>query len=161
MSSETIRNRFSESKRAFTEEELNYLTVLDGINHYAIGVEEARHATRGVGLIRMVRSSTLETEAEIAITLIDEYQGMGLGTLLLNLMILACHERGIETLSFTFLPSNEGILKLIQRAGKVFHLPSNHDSTHVCLKMSTLNLVPLKNEAQRIIAVLSDYPYAL
>src|SRR5690606_37675640 len=57
MSPESIRNRFSGSKRDFSEQELQYLTVLDGQNHYAIGVEERDHLKRGVAIIRMVRSS--------------------------------------------------------------------------------------------------------
>lgn len=117
MSPETIRNRFLGSKREFSDKELEYLTKLDGWNHYAIGVEERDRHHRGVAVIRMVRSSHSETEAEIAVTIIDEYQRMGLGSFLINLIILAAMERKIEKLSFTFLPQNEAIVKLINKAG--------------------------------------------
>lgn len=117
MSPESIRQRFLGSKREFSDRELEYLTVLDGWNHYAIGVEERVQLKRGVAVIRLVRSSHDETEAEIAITIIDEYQRMGLGTYLMNLIILAAKERKIEKLSFTFLPQNEAIVKLITKAG--------------------------------------------
>lgn len=117
MSPETIRNRFLGSKREFSDKELEYLTKLDGWNHYAIGVEERDKHHRGVAVIRLVRSSHSETEAEIAVTIIDEYQKLGLGTFLINLIILAAMERKIETLSFTFLPQNEAIVKLINKAG--------------------------------------------
>lgn len=53
MSHESIRNRFMGSKRELSEKELNYLTSLDGINHFALGVEEADAPHRGVGVIRM------------------------------------------------------------------------------------------------------------
>lgn len=151
MSSTTIRNRFSGSKREFTESELQYLTVLDGINHYAIGIEEARYTNRGVGLVRMVRSSTDSSEAEIAITLIDEYQNMGLGTFLLNLMVLAASERGINALSFTFMPSNEGIYKLIRRIGPIHQIPASHDDTHVKIFISELDLEEKRDNLGKVL----------
>lgn len=117
MSHESIRNRFMGSKKEFTEKELDYLTSLDGWNHYALGVEEADDPHRGVGVIRMVRSEMKPDEAEVAITIIDQYQRIGLGTFLLDLIILAAYERDIKNLSFTFFPQNEGIVKLIEKKG--------------------------------------------
>lgn len=134
MSHETIRNRFMGSKKEFTEKELDYFTSLDGLNHYALGVEEAEGQRRGVAVIRMVRSGTVSTEAEVAITIIDEYQRMGLGSLLLDLLYLAARERGIETFSFTFLPTNEGIVKLIRKKGAP-SLLRGHDSVRMLLKL--------------------------
>lgn len=117
MSHESIRNRFMGSKKEFTEKELDYLTSLDGWNHYALGVEENEGAHRGVAVIRMVRSGEDSTLAEVAITIIDEYQRIGLGSLLLDLIFLAAKERGIKRFSFTFLPQNEGIIKLVAKKG--------------------------------------------
>lgn len=117
LSNQSIRNRFGGSKREFSNEELHYLTELDGINHYAIGIEETLTPHRGVGIVRMVRSSEDQEEAEIALILIDEYQGKGLGNLLMDLMTLAAWERGIRKFSFTFLPHNKAIQGLIKKLG--------------------------------------------
>lgn len=137
MSAESIRNRFMGSKKAFTEKELDYLTSLDGWNHYALGVEEATGDHRGVAVIRMVRSEHDPSEAEVAITIIDEYQRMGLGTYLLDLMIEAAKEREISKFSFTFLPQNEAITKLIHRRGTPV-IEKSHDSVRMVIQITSM-----------------------
>lgn len=137
MSAESIRNRFMGSKKAFTEKELDYLTSLDGWNHYALGVEEAFGEQRGVAVIRMVRSEADPREAEVALTIIDEYQRIGLGTYLLDLMIQAAREREITTFSFTFLPQNEGIIKLIHKYGNP-ETERSHDSMRMVIQITRI-----------------------
>ncbi len=144
MSSESIRNRFSGSKKEFSAQELKYLTELDGWNHYAIGIEEREGPERGIAVVRLVRSSTLSTEAEIAITIIDEYQKIGLGGLLMDCIILAAIERNIETLSFSFMPQNEGIIKLIERSGKPIQGPHTKDSIQLFIDLKTIDVKKIK-----------------
>lgn len=150
LSHESVRNRFMGSKKEFTEKELDYFTSVDGINHYAIGVEEAEGQHRGVGVIRMVRSGTVATEAEVAVTIIDEYQRIGLGSLLLDLLCLAARERGIDTFSFTFLPTNEGIVKLIRKKGAP-SLLRGHDSVRMLLKLDDVKAQELKARVQSVL----------
>ncbi len=150
MSHESIRNRFMGSKKEFTEKELDYFTSVDGINHYALGVEEAEGQHRGVGVIRMVRSGSDPTEAEVAITIIDEYQRMGLGSLLLDLLYFAARERGIRAFSFTFLPSNEGIVKLIRKKGAPALL-RGHDSVRMLLGLDGVKENELKARVRSVL----------
>jgi GNAT superfamily N-acetyltransferase len=139
MSPESIRNRFLGSKRDFSEQELKYLTVLDGWNHYAFGVEELEGKRRGVAVIRLVRSSFDIYEAEVAITIIDEYHKIGLGTLLIDCIILAAKERAIRKLSFTFLPQNEAIMRLISKAGVPIHGPQFKDYVQMFLDIEAMD----------------------
>lgn len=149
LSSASIRNRFLGLKREFTEKELHYLTVLDGHNHYAIGIEETDERNRGVAIVRLVRSSHLETEAEVAVTIIDEYQKKGLGTLLLQLLVLAALERNIDTLSFTFLPQNDGIVKLIHKIGKPRRGEQNRDYEQLFLDLKKLDIEDIEEKIKR------------
>lgn len=139
LSSESIRNRFMGSKKKFTPEELSYLTELDGWNHSALGVMESSGARRGVGIIRMVRSSQNPAEAEVAITIIDEYQKRGLGTILLSFMILAAKEREIHQLSFTYFPQNQGIEKLLRKVGSIQVGALTPDTKQVLMKIDALS----------------------
>lgn len=157
MSPETIRYRFLGSKRDFSERELQYLTVLDGWNHYAIGIEEREKLKRGVGIVRMVRASHSETEAEIAITIIDEYQKMGLGTFFLDLIMLAAWERKIETLSFTFLPQNEAIAKLINRAGTPIPGPHNQDYVQLFLDLKAVDMNGIKTRLAKTLPSIDTF----
>jgi hypothetical protein len=100
----------------------------------------------------MVRSSEDPTQAEVAISMIDEYQKMGLGMLLLNLIALAAIERGITRLSFTYLPQNEGIVRLINRMGTPVPGPHTKDFVQMFLDVSN-------NEVTRILKRLTaDLP---
>jgi GNAT superfamily N-acetyltransferase len=158
MSSTTIRNRFLGSKKEFSDIELEYLTTLDGWNHYALGIEETKDFKRGVALIRLVRSSTFYQEAEVAITIIDQYQRQGLGLLLLRLLILAAHEREITLLSFTFLPSNEAILKLIRSAGTPVPGHSGHDIAQYYLDLKIIDMEHVKAELALTLPEIDNFP---
>lgn len=157
MSPESIRNRFLGSKREFSDQELQYLTTLDGWNHYAIGIEEREKLKRGVGLIRLVRSSHSATEAEIAITIIDEYQKLGLGSFLLNLVILAALEREIELLSFTFLPQNDAIIKLVKRAGIPIQGAHNQDYVQLFLDLKKTDVEAIKSQLRSTLPMIDTF----
>lgn len=144
MSAASIRQRFHGGKRDFTNLELDYLTTFDGINHYALGVLDEGNLDIGVAVIRMVRSKLESELAEVAITVIDAYQKQGLGSILLDLIILAAQERGIEKLSFSFLPDNDGIVRLISRKGKPIPGNSNKDSKEYLLDLTVMNLADIE-----------------
>lgn len=150
MSHESIRNRFMGSKKEFTEKELDYLTSLDGLNHYALGVEEADGLHRGVAVIRMVRSESDPLEAEVAITIIDEYQKKGLGSFLLDLIILAAQERQVTKFSFTFFPQNDAIIRLVRKKGSPVVI-RGHDSVRMILSSEEIDLNSLKTRVQLVL----------
>lgn len=157
MSPESIRYRFLASKREFTDQELQYLTTLDGWNHYAIGVEERNAAKKGVAVVRMVRSSLDPVEAEVAITIIDEYQNKGLGLFLLQLMVLAASEREISRFSFSYLPQNEAIIKLISKLGPVRSGPHTKDYVQVYQDLATINLRDVKSRLLPILPSIETF----
>lgn len=117
MSRDSIRHRFFGHKNGFTEKELKHLTEVDGNDHFAFGIVEDEGTEKGVAIVRMVRDDLLGTEAEVAISIIDEYQKFGLGTLLMHVCIVAASERGIKLLRLTYLPDNQGIYKLVRKFG--------------------------------------------
>ena len=145
MSAVSIRNRFLGSKKEFSEAELEYLSNLDGTNHYAIGIEERDKPFRGIAIARMVRTVSNIPEAEVAITIIDEYQAIGLGTFLMRMMVLAAAERSVERLSFTFLPQNAGIFKLINKIGPVTKTSKSMDYVQYCIDLKQVNLQEIKS----------------
>jgi GNAT superfamily N-acetyltransferase len=156
MSPASIRQRFHGSKREFTEKELASLTVLDGENHLALGLLKGG-AQLGIGVIRMVRSSTDHSEAEVAITVIDAHQRQGLGSFLLDLVLLAAWERGIRCLSFTFLPDNEGVLRLVARKGPSQRGKCDKDSTQLLLGLDHSVLEAAKARLLPYLPVIGTY----
>lgn len=146
LSSETIRHRFLGTKKEFSSTELEYFTNLDGWNHYAIGIEERDPPHRGIATARLVRSALDPVEAEIAITIIDDYQCIGLGTLLMQLIVLAASEREIQRLSFTFMPQNEGIIKLIHHIGPTRINSASADCVQLFMNVNEIELEKIKSQ---------------
>lgn len=157
MSPESIRNRFLGSKRDFSEQELQYLTVLDGWNHYAFGIEEAEGTKRGVAIVRLVRASHSDKEAEVAVTIIDDYQRLGLGTFLVNVIILAAKEREIERLSFSFLPQNDSIVRLIARVGTPIPGVYNQDYVQVFLDIKNYSVEEIKSRLLKTLPEIGTF----
>jgi RimJ/RimL family protein N-acetyltransferase len=117
LSPESIRRRFFGPRRALSELELHRLTALDGWNHYAIGAcaRGDDWAPEGIGVARFARTSEASSTAELAITVVDAYQGRGIGRQLVSRLIDAAIVRGIRELHAIILPDNAAIIGLLQR----------------------------------------------
>jgi GNAT superfamily N-acetyltransferase len=100
--------RFFSSKPRLTDKELERLTEIDGINHFAIGavLRNGQGEEEGLGTARFIRIDKEPEVAEPAVAVLDDYQGRGLGTLLLQRLVAAAHERGILRFRSSILADN-------------------------------------------------------
>ncbi len=96
LSMESRYHRFFTAKKCLTENDLVFLTEVDGTDHFAIGaaIEQDGHLL-GVGAARVIRLGDRPEVGEPAVTVIDEMQGKGLGHLLFLRLVAAARERGI------------------------------------------------------------------
>jgi hypothetical protein len=157
MSPETIRNRFMGSKSGFTEPELTRLTQLDGITHYALGLEHEGKRTDGIAVARIYRNPQDPKTADVGIIFVDEFQKMGLGTIMAKLLILAAIERGIERLSFSYLPQNLGIVKLVKGIHRPEVLTEGADGAVMILNLKELCVPQLKSELSPLLPEIENY----
>ena len=108
--------RFMTPKARLTERELRYLTEVDGVNHFAMGAIRrhlmAKH--EGVGSARFGRVAGEANTAEPAVTVLDEYQGKGLGTVLLQRLIEAAWERDIRWFRSELLAENVASKRMME-----------------------------------------------
>jgi GNAT superfamily N-acetyltransferase len=120
LSSTARYTRFLGPKSALSDDELHYLCDLDQENHFAIGAlrgdgdgdgEPAKPV--GLGIARFVRLPDPPNTAEAAITVADEVQHQGLGTLLFLRLVAAAAERGIERFRCEVLAGNAAMTALI------------------------------------------------
>jgi GNAT superfamily N-acetyltransferase len=95
---------------------LRYLTDVDHRDHEALGaLDHARGG--GVGIARYVRDREDPHAAEIAVTVIDGWQGRGLGTeLLARLSERACQE-GIRRFTAAVAADNAAMTGLLRNLG--------------------------------------------
>ncbi|HUO46943.1 MAG TPA: GNAT family N-acetyltransferase [Acidimicrobiia bacterium] len=114
LSENSRRLRFMTPIESLSRSQLSYLTEIDHRNHLAWG---ALVEGDPVAVARVVRLTHDPAEAELAITVVDDYQRRGLGRLLLELMAELCRHIGIQRFVFEALPENEGIVRLLKNYG--------------------------------------------
>lgn len=120
LSSASRYQRFMTSMNALPDNYLSYLTDIDYIHHFAVGAaidDPARFDIKGIGIARFIALPDTDREAELAITVLDEAQGQGLGYILMDVLLRAASERGYKALRAEVLPTNDGMQKLAQHYG--------------------------------------------
>jgi GNAT superfamily N-acetyltransferase len=111
--------RFLTDKKALSATELRYFTNIDHRDHEALGALD--HADgRGVGIARYVRDADDPRAAEIAITVIDDWQGRGLGTELLARLSDRARQEGIRRFTALVSAHNVAMTGMLQNiSGKL------------------------------------------
>jgi RimJ/RimL family protein N-acetyltransferase len=114
MSEESRYARFLYSMSEATGEQLEYFTRVDGTNHVAV-IALSSDEDRGLGAARLIRDPSDPTSAEFAITIVDDAQGLGLGTALLDLLMDEAREVGIERVTAQIHNTNWKIRRLMRK----------------------------------------------
>jgi len=116
LSPETSRRRFFTVRYQLSERELDELTLMDGVRRYAVGASVATQAggVDGVGVARYARDADDPRVAELALLVVDAYQGRGVGRTLLARLATAALERGIRCFRGLVLVDNDPMLRLLR-----------------------------------------------
>jgi GNAT superfamily N-acetyltransferase len=111
---------------------LGQLSDLDGVNRLAIAAFDPDRPSEvgtddgaGIGVGRYVRTD--DRTAELALALIDEYHGRGIGRVLLASIVVAADVHGIVTLQAYVLPNNVAMLAMMIGLGAFDHSDGAHD----------------------------------
>jgi GNAT superfamily N-acetyltransferase len=107
-----------------TPEMLRAFTEVDYVDHFAYVALVPGGAEPGIGVARYVRSATDHRVAEAAVTIVDEFQGRGLGTLLLEALGAVALEHGIRRFSGLALADNAAIRDVLEGLGATVHFDS-------------------------------------
>ena len=105
--------RFLGAKTALSAAELRYLTDVDHHDHEAISALSATDG-RGVGIARYIRDADDPQAAEIAVTVVDDCQGRGLGTELLSRLSGRARHAGIHRFTALVADDNVAMAALLQ-----------------------------------------------
>ena len=118
LSPESRRLRFFLPPSDLDARQLDYLTNLDYDGHFAwaaFAIDEPGQP--GIGVARYVREDADPHKAEAAVTVLDAYQGRGLGTLLLVLLAERASTKGVRTFVLHVLWDNVGVVDPLRELG--------------------------------------------
>lgn len=143
--------RFLAPTPELTEEMVSRLLDVDHHDHEAIiAIEEA--TGEGLGVARYVRSPTRPDAAEVAVTVIDDWQGRGLGTLLLELLSARAREEGIRTFTALMLAANQEMMDLLARLAPVRIVDRGTGTVEIEVPIPDVGLAPALRKLLKISA---------
>ncbi len=115
---ESRYRRFLATKKRLTSRELVLLTEVDHHDHEALGAVEPQRG-RGLGVARYVRHAPGSEGAEVAVAVVDAWQGRGLGWALLSRLARRAGAEGVTHFCARLFAYNTAMLTLFRRLGRV------------------------------------------
>lgn len=132
VSTESLYRRFFAVKRNFSDKEVDFFLNVDFEKHVALVVvleESGRPTIVGGGRYVVVRPGT----AELAFAVVDQYQGLSIGTVLIRHLMAIARTAGLAHLVADVLPGNAPMLKVFERSGVPVGMRREGESVHVSL----------------------------
>jgi GNAT superfamily N-acetyltransferase len=118
--------RFHTAIQDLSEEQLDYLTLVDHVDHEAIVALDLDDLdVPGIGVARYIRQPDEPDVAEAAITVADEYHGQGAGTMLLGALASRARRNGITMFRNYVLEHNRAMLEVFDHLGASRHLETD------------------------------------
>jgi len=130
LSSHSVYMRFLGYKSALTETELDHLTHQHPHEHLALGIEVSEQGeSRGIGIARyQLVEGSQPAIAEMGVVVMDQYHGLGGGTLLLRQLCHEARQNEICCLRGELLATNLPVLAVLKGFNPRFE-PGNDEDT--------------------------------
>lgn len=117
LSQKSIYYRFFGLKHSLNQAELTRLTRIDFVDHVAlVATLRDDRRERVIGVAQCIRCAD-RTRAEVAFAVIDQHQGRGIGTLLLEHLSRLARGAGIVELQADVLGENNRMLEVFAKSG--------------------------------------------
>ena len=138
LSVETRFHRFLATVPHLSEALLDHLVdEVDGIDHIALGLVVIDDDNVGVpvGVARIIRYRDDPTAADVAVTVLDEWQGRGVASALLA-ELMRQRPVGVTRLITTVTSDNEASLAMLRRLGATTTTPAGINRLDVAVDLS-------------------------
>ena len=151
LSPDSRYRRFLVPVAELSEATVRYLTEIDHHDHEAmIALDE--QAGEGIGVARYVRDPDHPDVAEVAVTVIDDWQGRGLGTLLLEVISARARAEGIRRFTALMLAANKEMMDLLQELDPVRIVDRELGTVEIEVPIPAIGLAPALRKVIRIAA---------
>ncbi|MGH2808057.1 MAG: GNAT family N-acetyltransferase [Actinomycetota bacterium] len=120
LSPQSRYRRFFRAIDHLSDKQLAYLTEVDFKDHYAwVALDPSDEECPGIGVARWIRAHDDPTAAEAAVTVVDAYQHIGIGTALMFLAGRSAIENGIRAIRVNALGDNKAVSEMLKDLGVV------------------------------------------
>jgi GNAT superfamily N-acetyltransferase len=124
--------RFFSPKRRISEQDLSSLTEIDFLRNVTlVATMSIQGAERIVGLGQYVLDDDRSRRAQLACSVVDAYQGRGIGALLIKHVVGIARARGVSEFAADVLGDNHTMLQLLTKSGLATHLSTQAGVVHV------------------------------
>jgi GNAT superfamily N-acetyltransferase len=141
LSDESRYRRFLTTISQLSGEMVRYLTEIDHHDHEAMIALDERSG-EGIGVARYVRNRERPDTAEVAVTVVDEWQGRGVGTLLLEVICGRAREEGIKTFTALMLATNQEMMDVFRGLGPVRIVDQDTGTVEIEMPIPTIGVPP-------------------
>jgi L-amino acid N-acyltransferase YncA len=117
LSKESRYRRLLTHKDSLPPDELAYLVDVDHRDHEAI-IAIDPSTGEALGVARYIRSEADQEVAEVAVTVVDDWQQRGLGRALLAFLTYRARREGVRKFSAFVMSENPGAVKLFADVGR-------------------------------------------
>ena len=131
---QSLQRRFFVAKRGFSEREIAFFMNIDFIKHVALialAEEDGRKTIIGGGRYIVTEPG----RAEVAFVVIDDYQGQGIGTLLMRHLAALARKSGLAALVADVLPENTAMRKVFGKFGFQARRGNDPQVVHLVLEL--------------------------
>ena len=160
LSARSRYTRFLHSITRLSERDVRQFTEVDQLNHIAWGALDLTHKEAfPVGVARCIRLDDEPVAAEIAVTVVDSHQKLGLGTILLGVVAYNAAQHGIERFDATVISDNRRMIGLFSELDATVH-PASGGVLELTLPIHTYATeypdTPTGTAFKRVYALLND-----
>ena len=135
LSARSRQLRFLTAKPRLRESELRTLAEVDQHDHVAI-VAISTATGRPIGVGRFVRDAKQRDSADVALAVVDAWQGRGIGTQLAHALVERALEVGVRRFTLVMQPDNHAVLRLLHRwAGAVTWLDDDPQTLELAVDL--------------------------
>jgi GNAT superfamily N-acetyltransferase len=138
LADETIYSRVFAPKKDLSDKELKQLTEVDFDRTVALVVtlsSDGREKIIGGGRYIAYKNVEGSNNAEFALIVEEDYQGLGLGKLIFRHLMTIARARGISKFEAEILPANDKMLNLLRKSGLPMSMGLRDESFYVSIDL--------------------------
>lgn len=132
----SVYKRFHGPKQGLTEQELKFMTEIDYLHHVALVVALKENGqVIGGGRYISYDESLPPRSAELAFAVVDSFQGLGVGSIVLKHLIIIAREVGVGIFEADVLVENSAMIRVFEKSGLAMTKDYEGRNVHITMTL--------------------------